>query len=115
MVPGEPVIVHGPVSGRPPRLTMPVAIVHVGLVVMPGTGACGVTGWGSIVTGSDGSEVHPEEFVTVKVYVPASSPSIVEFVPVPLLVSPEVIVSVQVPVPGRLPIKTLPVAVVHEG
>jgi len=67
MFPGVPVMVHDPVPGRPPRLTVPVAFVHVGLVMMPGAGGCGVTGWGSIVTVADGREVHPEVFVTVKV------------------------------------------------
>jgi len=41
-----------------------------------------------ITTLADSTEVHPEALVTVKVYVPVTSPDIVVLVPVPLVVTP---------------------------
>lgn len=39
--PGLRITVHVPVEGRLPSTTLPVATVHVGLVIVPGTGAVG--------------------------------------------------------------------------
>jgi len=66
-LPGILVSVHVPGEGRPVSGIVPDANVHVGCEMVPGTGADGVTGWGSIVILLDGRDVHPEEFVTVNV------------------------------------------------
>ena len=42
--PGLLVIVHVPLEGSPLRATLPVASAHVGWVIVPTTGAVGVTG-----------------------------------------------------------------------
>ena len=42
--PGEPLIVHVPVVGRPLSTTLPVASVQVGGVIVPIDGADGVGG-----------------------------------------------------------------------
>lgn len=67
-------------------------------------------------TALEASEVHPDAFVTVKVYVPGRSPDIVLLDPVPVvIVPPGVMVSVQTPVAGR-PLKTtLPVGTLNVG
>lgn len=61
-------------------------------------------------------EVHPDEFVTMKEYVPVERPLIVVLVPVPVIVPPPgVLVKVHVPVDGN-PFKiTAPVAIVQFG
>jgi hypothetical protein len=41
MAPGERVRVHVPVDGSPLNATLPVAIRHVGCVIVPTTGAAG--------------------------------------------------------------------------
>ena len=79
---------------------------------MPTVGADGVTGWVLMTTLADAAEVHPTEFVTVKLYVvPAVRPVMVVLVPVPDL-APGLIV--QLP-EGRLLSITLPVARVQVG
>lgn len=67
-------------------------------------------------TVSDASEVQPEAFVTVNVYVPGASPDIVVLNPVPaVIVPPGVLVNVHAPVAGR-PLKTtLPVGTLNVG
>jgi len=65
--PGVLVTVHVPVAGRPLRATLPVATPQVGWVIMPITGAVGVTGCVLITTLADDAEVHPSAFVTVYV------------------------------------------------
>jgi hypothetical protein len=58
----------------------------------------------------DAGEIHPVEFVTVYVYVPAVSTVIVVLVPVPLVViAPGVLVRVHVPEAGSPFKTTLPV------
>lgn len=42
--PGVTVIVQVPEAGKPFRITLPVATVHVGWVIVPIVGAEGVTG-----------------------------------------------------------------------
>jgi hypothetical protein len=60
--------------------------------------------------------VQPAEFVTVQVYVPAASPEIVLLAPVPeVVIPPGILVNVHVPVAGKLPKTTLPVATEHVG
>ena len=65
---------------------------------------------------SDNTEVHPSEFVTVKLYVPADKPVKVAIVPLPVMVVLFVVsVIIQVPVIGK-PLKlTLPVAIEQVG
>lgn len=69
-----------------------------------------------IIIFPDAAEAHPDSGVTVKVYVPAASPVIVELVPVPVAdIPPGLLVKVHVPAEGR-PVKvTLPVATEHVG
>ena len=50
---------------------LPVAVVHVGCVTIPTVGAAGVDGCVFTTIFADDVEVHPDAFVTVKVYVPA--------------------------------------------
>ena len=69
-----------------------------------------------ITTLPEGTEIHPEAFVTVKVYVPVASPDIVVLVPVPaVVVPPGDLVKVHEPVAGNPFKTTLPVATVQEG
>ena len=62
MAPGF--IVHFPV-GKPVSSMLPVATLHVGCVIVLIAGAVAVGGWVLIITLVDGSETHPEFFVTV--------------------------------------------------
>ena len=39
--PGKRLRVHEPEEGRPLRITLPVGELHVGAVIVPGTGAVG--------------------------------------------------------------------------
>jgi len=67
IAPGDIVTVQLPEEGRPLNGMLPVGTLHVGCVIVPTTGGDGVTGWELIVTLPDEAEVHPDEFVTVKV------------------------------------------------
>lgn len=114
--PGFLVRVHVPVDGNPLRTTVPVALLQSGWVIVPTTGVEGIGGCGFITTPDDVEEIHPAEFFTVKVYVPAGSPEIVLLVPVPVTDDPPGDrVRVQVPVEGRPFRTTLPVATLHVG
>ena len=114
--PGVLVTVQLPVSGNPLNTTLPVATVQVVWVIVPTAGGVGVDGLVLMVTLADEGEVHPEELVTVKEYVPAASPDIVILVPVPeVVVPPGVRVSVQVPDAGKPLNATLPVPTEHVG
>ena len=114
--PGVLVNVQVPVAGRPVNSTSPVAIVQVGWVIVPTTGSDGVVGWALMITLADGDEVHPDELVTVNVYVPATSPDIVVLVPVPeLVIPPGDLVTVQAPDDGKPVNSTFPVATVQVG
>ena len=114
--PGVLVTVHVPDDGKPFKTTLPVATAHVGWIIVPTVGADGVDGLAWITTLAEAVEVPPCALVTVKVYVPAASPEMVVFVPVPVVVTPPgVLVNVQVPDEGK-PLKTtLPVATAHVG
>jgi hypothetical protein len=61
-----------------------VAAEHEGWVVVPITGAVGIGGCVLITILAEADEVHPEIFVTVKVYVFAGNPEIVVVVPDPV-------------------------------
>jgi hypothetical protein len=113
---GVLVNVHVPVAGIPFKITLPVATVQVGWVMVPITGAVGVIGLALMTTVADAAEVHPEAFVTVKVYMPDGILVTVVLAPVPeVVVPPGVLVNVHVPVAGN-PLKTtLPVARLHVG
>jgi len=114
--PGVLVTVHVPVDGSPLSTTLPVANPQVGWVIVPTTGAVGVTGWALIIMFAVDAETQPSELVTVYVYVPGASPVIVLVVPLPVEVTdPGVRVSVQVPVAGNPLSGTLPVPDAHVG
>lgn len=69
-----------------------------------------------MITSADGKEVQPDEFVTVKVNTPGSSPVIVLDVPVPVVpTSPGLLVIVHVPEDGNPLSTTLPVGMVKLG
>jgi hypothetical protein len=71
--PGLRVNVHEPEDGKLLRATLPVATEQVGWVIVPTTGAVGVTGWVLIITIVPG-ETHPAELLAVTVYVAAATP-----------------------------------------
>jgi hypothetical protein len=79
---------------------------------MVSTGIPGV----EMITWFDSGEVHPTEFVTVKVKTPAGSSVIVLLVPVPLVViSPGNLVKDHVPEDGKPLRTTLPVGTENVG
>ena len=63
--PGVLVNVQVPEEGKPFNTTLPVAIVHVGCVVIPTSGAFGVAGWALTTTFVDDAEIHPNALVTL--------------------------------------------------
>jgi hypothetical protein len=65
--PGVAVMVQVPDAVSPLKATLPVAIVQVGWVMAPTTGAAGVAGCVLMVALSDEVEVQPAALVTVKV------------------------------------------------
>jgi hypothetical protein len=109
--PGDLVRVQVPGEGKPFRITLPVAIVHVGWVIVPTIGAVGVTGCWLITIFAEAADVQPTELVTVKLYVFGDNPVIVFVVPEPVI-EPGLIV--QLP-EGRLFNTTLPVATEQVG
>jgi len=114
---GDLVNIHDPVEGSSLITMLPVSVLQVGWVIVSMTGTDGVSGWLFITTLTVDAEVHPSEFVTVKVYViPSVSSVIVVLVPVPVFVAPPgVAVIVHVPVAGKPFRITLPVATEHVG
>jgi len=71
--PGFLVMIQLP-DGSPLNGTEPVAVSHVGWITVPGMGAGGTTGGGSITASSEARDVHPREFLTLKVKVPSARP-----------------------------------------
>jgi hypothetical protein len=63
--PGLAVTVQDEV-GKPLKATLPVVNAHVGWVIVPTTGAPGVTGWALRVANVP-EEIHPTEFFAVTV------------------------------------------------
>jgi hypothetical protein len=63
--PGVCVRVHVPVAGSPFSITLAVAVVQVGCVIVPTVGAVGVTGCAAMTILAEATEVHPSAFVTV--------------------------------------------------
>lgn len=79
-------------------------------------GTVGTAGCVLMTTGADAAEVHPVELVTVNVCEPAGSPVAVNVVPEPVVSAPPgVRVRVQLPVDGKPPSTTLPVATEQVG
>ena len=114
--PGILVSVHDPDEGRPLKTTVPLGEVHVGAVIVPATGAAGGEDRGLMTTFPDNTEVHPIEFVTLKVYVPEVSPLTVIPVPEPVdVISPGIRVSIHVPDMGSPVRTTLPVVTEQPG
>lgn len=114
--PGDCVSVQVPAEGKPFSTTLPVAILHVGCVIVPTTGAGGDAGAAIITTFPEGWEIHPEELVTVNEYVPGLIPVTVCTVPEPVIVIPPgFLVSVHVPVDGSPDNITEPDGTLHEG
>jgi hypothetical protein len=69
-----------------------------------------------MTTFPDVDEIHPDEFVTVKVYVPSIKPEIVLFVPDPgVVIPPGARVRVHVPLEGKPLKSTPPVETVQVG
>jgi hypothetical protein len=69
-----------------------------------------------MATLAEACEIHPEAFVTVKVYVPAGSREMVALVPVPAVATaPGDRVKVQVPISGSPDKTTLPVETAQVG
>lgn len=111
IVPGYLVNIHMPIAGKPSRKTLPVDTVHVGGVIVPTNGAIGISGCGFIRTLVDTPEVHPDELVTVKKYVPGTIPERVVLVAEPII-PPGLIVQV----PDGKPLSTtLPVPDIQVG
>ena len=54
-----------PDGGKPFNKTLPVALLHVGCVIVPAIGAVGVTGWALITKLADAGERHPDALITV--------------------------------------------------
>lgn len=115
--PGLTVIVQVPDEGKPLKSTVPVEIKQVGCVIVPTIGAVGVVGAVFITAFVEAPEVHPEAFVTVKVYVvPAVKPVKLPVVPEPVIVVPPgLAVTVQEPEEGKPLNATLAVATEQVG
>ena len=93
---------------------VPVGTAHVGCVNVA-AGTAGVLGIELMSTLIDALEVHPTEFVTMKVYVFGGSPLKVALDPVPLMDAPIDGVIVHVPDEGKPLKSTLPVPTAHVG
>jgi hypothetical protein len=76
-------IVQVPTDGKPPKTTLPVGKLQVGEVIVPTVGAEGALG-PVITTFAEGTDVHPAELVTVKLYVPINKPEIVILLVLPV-------------------------------
>ena len=98
-------------AGKPLNSTPPLATAQVGCVIMPTTGADGDPGCALITTLAEAKEIHPAALVTVKAYVPATSPDRVVLDPVP-----EIAPGLMIQFPGgKLVRTTLPVGTAQEG
>ena len=92
-------------AGKLLRITLPVARAQVGCVIVPTIGAEGAAGTASMTISAEAGDMHPEALVTVKLYVPVTSPEMVVVAPIPVIV-PGLIVHVPA---GKLLSMTLPV------
>src|SRR5450759_2944274 len=91
-------------------MIVPVAVSQV-VCINVTVGAAGI-GCAVMTISADASEVHPSEFVNVKLYVPGAKPDIVVLVPVPLMPPG---FSVHDPFSDKPFKTTLPVATKHVG
>jgi len=98
-------------AGNPLNVTLPVETEHVVCVMELIAGAEGVSGCEFITTLAEAGEIHPEAFVTVNVFVPGVIPVTVLLTPVPAI-APGLII--QLP-KGRPLNSTLPVATEQVG
>lgn len=115
--PNELVSVQVPEIGKPDNATEPVDVKHVGCVIVPITGAEGVTGCVFIEALEDTGETQPLAFVTVNVYaLPAGKFMKTAVVPDPVCVNPpgEAVI-VQLPTEGNPLNATDPIATEHVG
>lgn len=114
--PGDLVIVHVPEEGRPVSVTLPVTELQSGCTITPTVGAEVANGTALITISEDAADEHPDEFVTVYVYVPSTSDVIVASVPDPVVsIAPGDCVNVHEPEAGNPEISTFPVADEHVG
>lgn len=98
-------------AGKPFNTALPVETRQVGCVSVPMAGADGVTGCALMITSTVGNEVHPTEFVTVKLYVFVTKLDMVLLLPAPVI-APGLIVQL----PAGKPLKAaLPVATEQLG
>lgn len=98
-------------AGNPLNITLPVATVQVGCVMVPTVGVVGIEGCVLMTTLEVGTEVQPEELVTVKLYVPEINPEMDV-----LVVDPAIAPGLIVQLPAGKPLNiTLPVASVQLG
>jgi hypothetical protein len=96
-------------EGKLLNAMVPVAIEHVGCVIVPTTGAEGVAAIKVILVVA--KEVQPSVFVTVKLYVPATRPESVVLGP-----EPDIAPGLIVQFPDGKPLNaTLPVATAQVG
>jgi hypothetical protein len=96
-------------AGKPLNTTLPVATEQIGCVIVPTIGAEGVAAVNRTL--DEAAEVHPAEFVTVKLYVPAARPETVVLEP-----EPDIDPGFRVQFPPGKPFKTtLPVETVQVG
>jgi hypothetical protein len=107
--------VHLPDDGSPFSTTLPSGFEHVGAVMVPVAGICGVGGWAFITILAEARDAHPPTPVTVKLYVPGASAGIMVLVPEPETETvPGYRISVQGPA-GRPLRVMLPVGTIQEG
>ena len=65
-------------------MIVPVAMSQVVCIIVT-IGAAGIEGCAVIITLSEATEIHPSEFVNVKLYVPEAKPDIVVLDPDPVM------------------------------
>jgi hypothetical protein len=93
---------------------VPLVTEQVGCVSVT-VGASGAVGTALIVALSEATEVQPPELVTVNVREPVEIPLKTASVPLPVIVPPVEIVTVQLPTAGKPLRATLPVEVEQVG
>lgn len=95
IAPGLRVSVQVPDAGKPLSITDP-GTMQVGWVIVPTTGAGGVTGGAFTVTLVPG-EIHPDALLDVKLYVPGvtpvNTPVVFVYVVVPLILKDNPVVA----------------------
>lgn len=114
--PGCAVTVHA-AFGKPLRSTLPVDTLQVGGVIMPTTGAEGVTGWAGITAPDEDAELQPDDNkVTEKVCVVlAGNPLNVAVAVLPLITKPLGAANTVQLLVGKLLRATLPVDTLQVG